>query len=121
VHLRRVAALYLCQLAVGGSVRQAAKLLAIPIARATRSARVLRHWARDNTEPHQFETALLKLADELDSAPHLINYQRRREALNSWSISPSTWQQLLRQLDSTTVTLAQQLGAQERRAATISV
>ena len=121
VHPRRVAAIYLCQLAAGGSVRQAAKLLAIPVARATRSARVLGRWARENTEPQQFETALLELAEELDTAPHLINYQRRREALKSWSIGSSTWQQLLGQLDPTAVTPAQQLGAQARQAATFSV
>jgi hypothetical protein len=81
----------------------------------------LRLWARDSSGPQQFESALLGLADELDSAPYLINYQRRREALKSWSIGPSAWQQLLRQLGSTAVSPAQQLGAQARYAATISV
>src|SRR5215510_7974904 len=121
LHLRRAAAIFLCQIAVGGSLPHAAKLLGTPIARAERSGRVLCRWARDSTEPRQFETALLDLADELDSSPHLINYQRRREALNSWSIGPSTWQQLLRQLDPAAVHTPQELGDQGRRAATISV
>jgi hypothetical protein len=119
--LRRAAAIYLCQIAVGGSFPHAAKLLGTPIARAEQSGRVLCRWARDSTEPRQFETALLDLADELDSASHLINYQRRREALNSWSIGPSTWQQLLRQLDPSAVHAAQELGDHGRHAATISV
>src|SRR5262249_13114843 len=85
------------------------------------SGRVLCRWARDSIEPRQFETALLDLADELDSVPYLINYQRRRQALRSWSIDPSTWQQLLRQLDPTAVHTAQELGDQGRPAPTISV
>jgi hypothetical protein len=121
LHLRRAAAIFLCQIAVGGSFPHAAKLLGTPIARAEQSGRVLCRWARDSTEPRQFETALLDLADELDSAPHLINYQRRRQALNSWSIGPSTWQQLLRQLDPSAVHTAQELGGQGRRVAAISV
>ncbi len=121
VHLRRGAALYLCQIAVGGSIPYAAKLLGIPVARATRSGWILSSWARDSTESKQFETALLDLADELDSAAHLINYQHRREALASWSIDPSTWQQLLRQLGPNAAHDSQELGDKACQAAAISV
>ena len=53
--------------------------------------------------------------------PHLINYQCRREALTSWSIDPSTWQQLTRQLGPNAAHTAKDLGDQARQAATISV
>jgi hypothetical protein len=49
-------------------------------------------------DPKEFEAALHSLADELDAAPDLVDYQQRREALRNWCIDPDAWQQLLEQL-----------------------
>jgi hypothetical protein len=91
LHLRRAAAIHLCQIAAGGSVANAAQFLGIPAASAQQSVRRQRAWATNSPDIRQFETALHKLADELDSAPHLIDYKRRREALSRWRIDPDTW------------------------------
>jgi TniQ len=103
MHLRRTAAIHLCQIAAGGSIKKAASLIGIPstrkgLERAQASARCLHCWARKREDPKEFEAALHSLADELDAAPDLVDYQQRREALRNWCIDPDTWQQLLEQL-----------------------
>jgi hypothetical protein len=97
-NLRRAAAIHLCQIAVGGPMTNAARLVGMPATHARQSVHALHSWARGRPDPGEFETALHELADELDSAPHLIDYQRRREALNYWCIDPAPWQQLLNRL-----------------------
>jgi hypothetical protein len=57
-----------------------------------------RDWIRNSSDPRQFETALHRLADDLDSAPHLIDNQRLREALSNWCIESAIWQLLLTRL-----------------------
>jgi hypothetical protein len=80
-HIRRTAAIHLCQIAVGGSIKHAACLIGVPatregLERARSSAKALHRWARTREDPKEFETVLHVLADELDAAPHLIDYQR---------------------------------------------
>jgi hypothetical protein len=41
-----------------------------------------------------YSAALRDLAGQLDTAPGLINYQRRRQAMREWCLDPGTWQQL---------------------------
>jgi hypothetical protein len=121
-HVRRTAAIRLCQLAAGGPVHKAANLLGIPHRSVGQSIKILHSWARNSPEPTQFETALRKLADELDSAPHLIDYKRRREALNCWCIEPGTWQLLLKRLRSNSKTARRmELGDRKRQTASILV
>jgi hypothetical protein len=98
-NLRRAAAIHLCQIAVGGPVTDAARLVGMPATHARQSVDAVYRWARSRPDPGEFETALHQLADELDSAPHLIDYQRRRDALNHWCIDPATWQQLTNGLE----------------------
>lgn len=97
-HLRRAAAIHLCQIAAGGSIANAAGFLGVPAPSARQSIKALHRWARARADPREFETALHALADELDSTPHLINYQRRREALSCWCIDPIAWQRLRNRL-----------------------
>ena len=119
-NLRRAAAIHLCQIAVGGSMTSAARLVGMPATHARQSVHALHSWARSRPDPGEFQTALRQLADELDSAPHLINYQRRREALSYWCIDPATWQQLLNRLGDTHVG-QMGLGDHKRQAASIFV
>ena len=92
----------------------------MPATHARQSVHALHSWARSRPDPGEFQTALRQLADELDSAPHLINYQRRREALSYWCIDPATWQQLLNRLGDTHVG-QMGLGDHKRQAASIFV
>ena len=101
VHLRRAAAAYLCQLADGGSVQNAAEFLGIPVHLACQSIKLMQRWVRNSPDPRQFERALRTLADELHSTPYLIDYRRRREALSYWSIESEVWRALLARLSST--------------------
>ena len=97
-NLRRAAAIHLCQIAVGGPVTNAARLIGMPATHARQSAHAVHSWARSRPDPSEFETVLHQLADELDSVPHLIDYQRRRDALTRWCIDPAIWQQLTNRL-----------------------
>lgn len=45
----------------------------------------------DHRRKH-FNTALRNLARDLDHAGKLIDYNRRREVLQTWSLPPETWQ-----------------------------
>jgi hypothetical protein len=120
LHLRRAAAIHLCQIAAGGSIANAAELLGIPVLSARQSIKVLHSWTRTRTDPREFETALRTLADELDSTPHLINYQRRREALSCWCIDPISWRHLLNRLGHNH-TSRMELGDRKRQTASIMV
>ncbi len=97
--LRRAAALYLCQLAAGGSIADAAELLGIPYPRRayTSSSSVLR-WARARPDPREFENAVHGLGDHLSQSGRLIDYGRRRLAMTAWCIGPGDWSRILSRL-----------------------
>jgi hypothetical protein len=102
-HLRRTAALHLCQMAVGGSIRQAAVRLGLPDTTATAerchsNARAVHRWAKQRQDPYEFETAVHNLADELEASPHRIDYHQRRAALDGLCIDADTWAHLVAQL-----------------------
>jgi hypothetical protein len=124
-HLRRVAAVHLCQIAAGGSIKDAARLIGFPdsregLERAQSSAKALHSWARTRDDPEEFDAALHALADELDTVPNLVDYQRRREALCNWCIDPDTWQWLTEQLPPTWPHGRQpELGDRKRQTASI--
>lgn len=92
--MRRAGAIILVQWAAGGSVGDAAIYLGIR-ARDSGSpyAPDLARWLRDHGTD-DFTEALRHLAAHLDSAPGLIDYQRRRQAMRAWCLDPDTWQQL---------------------------
>jgi hypothetical protein len=95
--LRRAAALRLVQMSAGGSLGEAAAFLCI-------DHRYLK--ASPGSEaftagPAQFRLAVHALARQLSATPGLINYKRRRDALQDWCIAPAAWQDIVSQLPPT--------------------
>ena len=97
--LRRTAAVRLVQMVAGGSLGDAAEFLGInPDRTQYKQASDIRLWAHIQHDQLSFDTALHILADELDSARELVDYNRRRTALRDWFLDETTWQQLITQL-----------------------
>ena len=105
--VRRTAALRLVQMVAGGSLGEAAGFLGIASTDTTwenkpriySGAGFVHTGASRQPDPRVFETALSSIARELDSpATPLVNYQRRRQALQTWSIDENTWDQLIGRL-----------------------
>jgi hypothetical protein len=98
---RRTAALRLIQAITGGSLGEAAEFLGISSGygpwrrsggRIYSPAGLARSGARQQPDPPGFETGLASLTRELSNpGTPLVNYQRRRQALETWSISEDTW------------------------------
>jgi hypothetical protein len=100
--LRRTAAVCLVQMAAGGSLGDAAEYLGInPHRTQFTTASAVRSWARTQTDPAGFDSALHALAGELDAAPALINYRHRRTALLDWYLAGTDWQELIIRLPPT--------------------
>ena len=101
---RRTAALRLVQIIGGGSLAQAAEFLGISSGygpwrrtggRVYSPAGLAGSLARQLPDPLSFETGLKTLTRELDDpGTPLVNYQRRRQALETWSISEDIWPKL---------------------------
>jgi hypothetical protein len=97
--LRRTAAATLVQWSAGGSLGDAAAYLGInPKGRQFAPTGDLYQWLDSAWVRPRFTTALNDLAASLSAAPGLINYQRRREALQTWSLHPGTWTEIFSQL-----------------------
>jgi hypothetical protein len=125
--LRRLAAIKLVQLAQGGSQQAAARQLGLPPGRYAAAAgyRVQR-WARDQANAAKLHVALHTLAAELDATPasDLIDYGRRRAALQAWSIPRDDWHELateLRGRQSPTAQLLTDWGDHKRLTASVLV
>ena len=92
--MRRAGAVLLVQWASGGSMGDAAGYLGIRHGRPQHSfAQDLARWLREHGSG-DFTAALRGLAAQLDATPGLVNYQRRRQAMQEWCLDPDTWQQL---------------------------
>jgi hypothetical protein len=78
--------------------------------------------ARQQPDPGGFEAGLRSLAREL-SAPDtpLVNYQRRRQALENWSIDERTWDGLVARLPPISRTRMPDLGDCKRQIASVYV
>jgi len=96
---RRTAALRLVQIITGGSLAEAAEFLGISSGYGpwhqgggrTYSAGPARSRARQQPDPPGFETGLRNLTRELsDPGTPLVDYQRRRHAMQTWSIDEDT-------------------------------
>ncbi len=105
--VRRTAVLRLVQMAAGGSLGEAAGFLGIATARTAWQGRIysgaghVHTAARQQPDPHRFENALTGLARELDDpATALVNYQRRRQAMENWHIGDDAWTALTSRLPS---------------------
>jgi hypothetical protein len=100
--LRRTAVARIVQMIAGGALGAAAAFLGInPNDRQYASAEHVHRWARQRTNPREFDEALHALAGWLDTTPDLVNYHQRRQALQSWSLDPATWRHITDRLPST--------------------
>ena len=96
--MRRAGSVLLVQWASGGSLGDAAGYLGIRLGRSQHSfAQDLARWLLEHGAEN-FTAALLSLAAQLDDTPGLINYQRRRQAMQEWCLDPGTWQEITNRL-----------------------
>jgi hypothetical protein len=128
---RRTVALRLVQMVAGGSLAEAAHFLGISSGdgswprqggRIYSAAGLVHSEARQQPDPFGFEAGLRSLAREL-SAPGtpLANYQRRRQALETWSIDERTWEGLAARLPSISRPQTSDLGDRKRQIASVYV
>jgi hypothetical protein len=97
-NMRRAGAVLLVQWAAGGSMGDAADFLGIRLTRHQHSpAPSLAQWLRRRGSA-DFSAALRDLARELDTAPDLIDYRQRRQALQGWCLSPDVWRDITNRL-----------------------
>ncbi|MEU6392220.1 hypothetical protein [Streptomyces sp. NPDC046939] len=101
--LRRIAAIQLVQWATQDSIAEAARYLGIDTSKMPYNTENNVHtWLNSPTEAKHFGNALQNLAIELHrQANELIDYQRRRDALRAWALTPGAWQRLVSQLQHT--------------------
>jgi hypothetical protein len=102
--LRRAAALRLVQMSTGGSLAEAATFLGIDHRYASASPgssfATAACWTAE-AGPAEFHLAVHALAKQLNNTPNLIDYKHRRDALHTWCIDPTTWQDILDRLPHT--------------------
>lgn len=98
--VRRTAAVRLVQWATGGSQGDAAAYLGInPRQVQFKAASGTRLWTQARFEPADFDAALRELAAELRTPSQpLIDYLRRRQALQEWALGTGTWETLVSEL-----------------------
>ncbi len=121
--LRRAAALRLVQMSAGGSLAEAAAFLGIGrryIAASPGSTFTAACLASD-AGPAEFRLAVHALARQLSTTPDLINYKRRRDALQDLCIDPATWQDIISQLPPTKGPFQPELSDCKRQFATEAV
>jgi hypothetical protein len=95
---RRSASVFLVRRARGGSLHEAAQFLGISTPDSFIGyTNLLNRHLRARGTARDFERALDAIAAELLAGP-VIDYQRRREALTSWTLEPENWQYMLTQL-----------------------
>ncbi|MBY8858039.1 TniQ family protein [Nocardia sp. CA2R105] len=92
---RRLAAIKLVQLSMGGAQNEAAAYLDIPYKPAGRSQ--FRAWSESE---YIFANSVRRLALELEESSSLIDYRKRRIALQDWAIDTDSWNYLLDSLSS---------------------
>ena len=112
-HLRRAASLKLAEMAAGGSWRNCAEALDIPVGQAHSALVKLRHQFGDSGLWTRFEDVTEALAHHLDVLPERINYARRRRALAEWQMPDEDWTELcsdVRQADRFTAQYGTTLG-----------
>jgi hypothetical protein len=128
--IRRTAALRLVQVVAGGSLGEAAGFLGIASTDTTWARKSgiytgvghVHTGARQQPDPSSFESALEALARELDDpATTLVNYQRRRQVLETWQIDDDTWGDLVSRLPDVPSLQRPDLGACKRQVASIYV
>lgn len=97
--LRRIAAIQLVQWATQASVAEAAHFLGVDAERTLYTQDNIRIWLNSTHEVKDFGLALRDLAADLEGrTDDFTDYQRRREALRDWALTPAAWQHLTSQL-----------------------
>ncbi len=127
--IRRTAALRLAQMVAGGSLSDAAQLLGIASAGSAlpgcgiyTGASHVHSEARKQYGPLSFENALEALARELGNpATPLVNYQARRQALQTWHLDEDTWTSITARLPPAPGPQQPDLGDRKRQLASIYV
>lgn len=128
--LRRTVALRLVQMVAGGSLGEAAGFLGIADTETTwqhkgriySGAGHVHSDAKSQPDPRAFDEALNTLAAELDHpATHLVDYQRRRQALQGWSITGAEWRDVVDRLPPVPGPVRPDLGDRKRHLASIYV
>jgi len=127
--IRRTAALRLVQMVAGGSLSDAAQLLGIASAGTAlpgygiyAGAGHVHSGARKQHGPLSFENALEALARALGNpATPLVNYQSRRQALQTWHIDEETWTSLTARLPPAPGPQQPHPGARKRQLASLHV
>ncbi|WP_369184941.1 TniQ family protein [Streptomyces sp. Y1] len=92
--VRRAATLKLAEMTGGGTLADGARLLGIPRGHALSGLQQLRLRTDGEDAWQQFLLALDAIAAELDAQEDRIDYQRRRTALEGWTIPPAHWAHL---------------------------
>jgi hypothetical protein len=85
----------LAHITLGGMLLDAASPLGIPRPAADNAIRVVNRALDVTSRRTAFDHALATLVHQLGSASDLINYGRRRHALQSWQINPDQWRTLI--------------------------
>jgi hypothetical protein len=118
---RRFAAATLVQWAAGGSVGDAAHYLGFnPKGRQYAPTNDLARWLA-NLGPDRFTRALHNLAHQLDTAKNPPDYQRRRSALQHWSLTPEEWNEIISQLPPVPGPIRPVLGDRKRQEASVFI
>ncbi len=95
---RRSASVFLVRRASGGGLNEAAQFLGINTPdKMIGYTRLLNRHLRTRGTARDFEQALDAITVELLAGP-VIDYERRREALATWTLEPENWQHILAQL-----------------------
>jgi len=96
--MRRAGSVLLVQWAADGSMEDSAEYLGIRLRKAQHSfAPDLAQWLNEHGA-EDFTAALRSLAAQLDAAPRLTSYQRRRQAMQEWCLDQDTWQEITSRL-----------------------
>ena len=97
--LRRTAATCLVRRAQGRGLNEAAQFLGISTSdKSIGFGTVLSRWSRAQDNLHAFDMAVDAIAADLESSPR-IDYQRRRQALATWTLPPAAWTHMVDRLD----------------------
>ncbi|MGK4593932.1 TniQ family protein [Amycolatopsis sp. w19] len=93
--VHRFAATRLVMAAENCSARAASTLLGLPVHAGAHATAQLRHWAERHHRAIELQHALLEIADRLTATGDLIDYQRRRTALQHWPLPETEWNTLV--------------------------
>jgi hypothetical protein len=93
--LEHVLVIRLAHATAGGTLIDAATQLGIPRPAADNALRVTHRTLAATSRHEAFDHAVGNLIEHLNTAPGLIDYGQRREALRTWEIPPGQWQELI--------------------------